>query len=322
MVVELRDIRVRYGDFEALRGITLSLPAGVTGLVGRNGTGKSTLLRLLLGLVSPTAGEGAVLGISLSEPGAVLRRAVGFMPENDTILPGMAGHDHVALAGELCGMSARQARRRAHEVLAYVDLGEARYRRAEQYSAGMKQRLKLAIALVADPALLLLDEPTVGLDPPGRKRMLDLIGELAHKHGKSILISTHLLADVETTCSRLAAIEAGKILAEGALATVLNRDVHGYRLEWSAPPDAAKLRDALSKLDAREIAHNRDLESNDPVGVRIELEMPGGTEPRRLFELARTLGVELLTFEPLREDLAALYARLMGKPREMDRACL
>src|SRR5207253_4729032 len=164
------------------------------GLLGPNGAGKSSLLKLVMGLIPPTAGGGTVLGYSLHPgDGTELRRRVGFMPEADALVPGLTGVEYVALAGELYGMPPRQAQRRAHEVLTYLELEDARYRKLEEYSTGMKQRLKLAQALIHDPPVLLLDEPTSGLDPAGRDAMLQLLLTLGKEHGKSFILSTHLL---------------------------------------------------------------------------------------------------------------------------------
>ena len=200
-LLHLESITRTFGAFTALHDVTLTLPPGRIGLLGPNGAGKSTLLKILMGLIPPSSGSGRVLDQELgghddSEGSWRLRRLIGFMPEADALVPGLTGIEYVGLAGELYGMPRREAQRRAHEVLSYLELEEARYRRVEEYSAGMKQRAKLAQALVHDPPVLLLDEPTSGLDPAGRDAMLRLSRNLGLEHGKSILLSTHLLADV------------------------------------------------------------------------------------------------------------------------------
>src|SRR5207253_4139025 len=183
--IDLQDVSRSYGSQQALRDVTLRLEPGRIGLLGPNGAGKSTLLKILLGLLPPSSGSGRVLGLDLAEGGPELRRAIGYMPEADALVPGLRGADYVALAGELYGMPRREASRRAHELLTSLGLEDARYRRLEEYSTGMKQRLKLAQAMVHDPPLLLLDEPTSGLDPAGRDAMLDLLRTVGTEHGKS-----------------------------------------------------------------------------------------------------------------------------------------
>src|SRR5437870_5326614 len=189
--IDLEKVNRWYGTHQALKDVSLHLEPGRIGLLGPNGAGKSTLLKILLGLLPPSSGGGWVLGHPLghvttdqnhfsvpkgaSNNGTDLRRAIGYMPEADALLPGLKGAEYVALAGELYGMPRRQAARRAHEVLTHLGLEDARYRRLEEYSTGMKQRLKLAQALVHDPPALLLDEPTSGMDPAGRDAMLRLL---------------------------------------------------------------------------------------------------------------------------------------------------
>lgn len=192
-LLDLRGITRSFGAFTALHEVTLALPPGRVGLLGPNGAGKSTLLKLLMGLIPPTAGTGRVLDQELGGDRDAagnwrLRRLIGFMPEAEALVPGLTGIEYVGLAGELYGMPRREALRRAHEVLSYLGLEEARYRRVEEYSLGMKQRVKLAQALVHDPPVLLLDEPTSGLDPAGRDAMLKLVRELGAEHGKSVIL--------------------------------------------------------------------------------------------------------------------------------------
>src|SRR5262245_58631166 len=188
MLIELQHLSRYFGTFPALRDVSLQLAEGRIGLLGPNGAGKSTLLKILMGLLPPTSGGGRVLDHDLSQSGAAVRRSIGYMPEADALIPGLRGAEYVALAGGLYGMPRREAQRRAHEVLTCLDLEDARYRRLEEYSTGMKQRLKLAQALVHDPPLLLLDEPTSGLDPAGREALLKLLLTLGKDHGKSLVL--------------------------------------------------------------------------------------------------------------------------------------
>lgn len=326
-VVELEDVAVDYGAFRALKGVSLRLPAGATGLVGRNGAGKSTLLRLLLGLLAPTAGRGQVLGVELRSAGATLRRQVGYMPENDALLPGFRGLEQVVLAGELCGLSSAEAVRRAHETLAYTGLGEARYRPVEQYSSGMKQRLKLAVALVHDPPLLLLDEPTVGLDPPGRRRMLDLIADLVATHRKSAIVCTHLLSDIERTCEYVVMLEAGAVLTAGTMDDLAGGLPDCYRLEWQTSGDNGKNDDgfgrALERLGGRWLdgppkAVERRWHQAPTFFLRIA--MPAKFDARRFFQTAHEHQVCLQLLEPETAPLAEEYYRLLGEQEAGDDA--
>ena len=175
------------------------------------------MIRTLLGLIPVDNGSGNVLGMDFRRRQLDIRRVVGFAPEDECLFPHVVGVEFVAYAGELVGMSAKDALQRAHEVLDYVGLGEARYRKVESYSTGMKQRLKLASAIVHDPKLLILDEPTNGMDPAGRLEILELARDLAHNKGMSLLFSSHLLPDVETVCDYVIVLGNGKLLAAGEI---------------------------------------------------------------------------------------------------------
>lgn len=312
-VIELAGIEVRYGEFVALREVSLRIPPGATGLVGRNGAGKSTLMKVLLGLLRPTTGSGRVLETDVLGPGETLRRAVGYMPENDAFVLGMRGLEQVALAGELCGLSPRDAIRRAHEVLMYVGLGEARYRTAEEYSTGMRQRLKLAVALVHDPRLLLLDEPTVGLDPPGRQRMLDLLDDLTHRHGKSLLISTHLLGDIEHACDTVVIIERGEVLASGTLGEILGGEGHHYYLRWTGEGD--RFIGALCREGGRILVD--EAAAGRPAGKKpygeSRMALPAHVDTTRIFLIAHECAVRLRTVERDHADLTQLYHRMINQ---------
>lgn len=216
-VVQLRNLTVRYGKFTALNNVSLDLEAGSTGLLGPNGAGKSTMLKTMLGFVKPDNGQGRVFDFDISAQGADLRRKVGYMPEQDCHIPGMTGIEFVSYCGEMSGLPQDEAIKRGHEVLEYCGLGEARYREVETYSTGMKQRVKLGQALVHGPELLLLDEPTNGLDPKGREEMLDLVGNLAKERGMSVLVSSHLLKDIERTCDGVIVLMGGELKAAGTI---------------------------------------------------------------------------------------------------------
>src|SRR5438105_12840155 len=217
MLFELDSVTKTYGAVTALNNLSISVPAGAVGLLGPNGSGKTTMIRTLLGLIPVDKGTGSILGLDFHTRQLDIRRMVGFAPEDECLFPQVAGVEFAAYAGELVGMRSKDAMQRAHEVLDYVGLGEARYRRVESYSTGMKQRLKLASAIVHDPKLLILDEPTNGMDPAGREEVLELAKDLAHNKGMSLVLSSHLLPDVEAVCDHVVVLGGGRLLAEGKI---------------------------------------------------------------------------------------------------------
>src|SRR5438094_5601438 len=219
-VVALDAVTVTYGRNQALRDVTASFGTGAVGLLGPNGAGKSTMIKTLLGFVVPDRGQMRVLGLAVASAPPDIRARVGYMPESDAHIPGMNAVSFVAYCGELAGLPRVDAMQRAHEVLFYVGLGEARYRNVETYSTGMKQRIKLAQALVHDPDLLFLDEPTNGMDPRGRDEMLALVRDLAHNKGVNLILSSHLLPDVEYTCDAVVVMDKGHIAAQGPIASL------------------------------------------------------------------------------------------------------
>jgi ABC-2 type transport system ATP-binding protein len=211
------------GGVTALDGLTLELQPGIIGLVGANGAGKSTFLRILLGLLAPTSGTATVLGHDAATHGTTLRREVGYMPESDCLPPDVTATDFVSQMGRLSGLPTAAARERAAEVLRHVGLYEERYRPIGGYSTGMKQRVKLAQALVHDPRLLLLDEPTNGLDPAGRDEMLALVRRTGTEFGIAVIVASHLLGEIERVCDFLVAIDAGKLVRAAPLGSFTER---------------------------------------------------------------------------------------------------
>jgi ABC-2 type transport system ATP-binding protein len=302
-LLDLVGISRWYGSFQALNGVTLRLEAGRIGLLGPNGAGKSTLLKILLGLLPPSSGTGRVLGHDLTKAGAALRQAIGYMPEADALVPGLRGAEYVALAGELYGMPRREAQRRAHEVLTYLELEDARYRRLEEYSTGMKQRLKLAQALVHDPMVLLLDEPTSGLDPAGREAMLSLLLTLGREHGKSFLLSTHLLGDVERVCDTVVILHQGCLLRQGSVAELCTQRQDRYRLQLQGATGA--FLDEL-RLEGVQIIH-------DNGRGELRVAVPAGWRTRAFFALADNHGVLLRGLQSDDEDLEELFYRVLAE---------
>jgi ABC-2 type transport system ATP-binding protein len=212
-VIETDTLTKRYThEVTALDGLTVAFAPGITGLVGANGAGKSTLIKILLGLLPPTSGRAVVLGHDVSASGERIRMLTGYMPEHDCLPPDVTGTEFVTHLGRMSGLPATAAKERAAESLRHVGMYEERYRQVGTYSTGMKQRVKLAQALVGDPRLLLLDEPTIGLDPAGRRSMLDLISRIGAEFGISIVVSSHLLGEIEQICDQLVVIDEGRLL--------------------------------------------------------------------------------------------------------------
>jgi ABC-2 type transport system ATP-binding protein len=212
-VINTTVLTKRYpGNVLALDGLTMSVPPGITGLVGANGAGKSTLIKILLGLLPQTKGRAQVLGLDSQRDGMRIRALVGYMPEHDCLPPDVTATEFVTHMGRMSGLPAVAAKERAAESLRHVGLHEERYRQIGTYSTGMKQRVKLAQALAGDPHLMLLDEPTNGLDPAGRGAMLELIARIGAEFGISVVVASHLLGEIERICDHLVAIDAGRLL--------------------------------------------------------------------------------------------------------------
>ena len=211
-LIEASGLTKHYGQVHALEKLDLSVEPGIIGLVGANGAGKSTLLKILLGIIEPTSGRASVLGLDTVRDTRAIRQLVGYMPEHDCLPPDVGATEFVTHMARISGLPKTAARERTAEVLRHVGLYEERYRQIGGYSTGMKQRVKLAQALVHDPKLLLLDEPTNGLDPAGRDEMLDLIKRTGNEFGIAVVVASHLLGEIEEVCNYLLAVDAGHLL--------------------------------------------------------------------------------------------------------------
>jgi ABC-2 type transport system ATP-binding protein len=297
MLFHLHDVTKTYGPIHALRRLSAAVPAGAVGLLGPNGAGKTTLIRTLLGLIAIDSGGGEVLGLDIRARRLDIRQAVGFVPEDECLFPGMPGVGFVSYAGELVGMSPKDAMQRAHEVLNYVGLGEARYRRVESYSTGMKQRLKLASAIVHDPKLLILDEPTNGMDPAGRQDILELTRDLAQNKGMSLLFSSHLLPDVEAVCDHVLVMGGGSLLAQGKIQEL--KQVHPRQFEVRLKADAERFARRLAEAGAE--AEPRD----DLLLVRL----PEGQTQELLWRLAAAAGLQIRHLRPQRSTLEEVFLK-------------
>ncbi len=284
--IEVADLTFAYSGEPALRDVSFTLAPGAVGLLGPNGSGKTTLLRALLGQIGIRPGEVTVGGVDMARQAPEGRRRLGWMPERGGIIPGHSGVGLVAYMGELSGMPRQDAMQRAHEVLHFVGLRDERYRACETYSQGMRQRLKLACALVHDPRWLLLDEPTSGLDPGGRTAILELVQDLAGHKGLGVILSTHLLADVEATCEELLVLKQGRLLERHAVAPhdVGGRqvfEISGFGGEEAFVAGLERLAEAVER-DGRNIAAVIDLDVlPDGEGA------PSARAVRAVLELAR-----------------------------------
>jgi len=299
-LVEFSDLEVSYGPLQALAGVTGAFAAGATGLLGPNGAGKTTFLKTLLGFLRPDRGRLAAFGLDPAREPLEVRRRIGYMPEVDCHMTGMTAAAFVAFAGELSGMPRSDAISRAHEVLYYVGLGEARYRALETYSTGMKQRVKLAQALVHDPDLLLLDEPTNGLDPAGRQDMLALIRDVSERRHMSLILSSHLLRDVEAVCRSVIVFNQGKVAAGGRIADLTGprRAVYEVRVKGDIAAFLTDLKD--QGCDWRE--------GEDSYRVFLA----AGAGPDLIFRIARECGAQVRHLRPGTESLEDVFLRALG----------
>ena len=299
-LVEFRDLAVSYGLVQALSGVSGVFRPGPTGLLGPNGAGKTTFLKTLLGFLRPDRGALSAFGLDPTKEPLEVRRRLGYMPEQDCHVGGMSAAAFVAFAGELSGLPRDEAISRAHEVLYYVGLGEARYRNVETYSTGMKQRAKLAQALVHDPDLLLLDEPTNGLDPQGREEMLALIHDIATRRGMSLILCSHLLRDVERVCENVIVFNQGQVAKAGGVRELTGARLHVFDVRFKG--DAAAVLTDLKDLGA-EWHEGED-------GVRLFL--PEGHGPETVFRLAKECGVQVRQIRPGAETLEDVFLRALG----------
>lgn len=295
MTVVLDNVTIRYGATVAVSDLSIEFPRGAVGLLGRNGAGKSSVLKALLGLVRPAAGRMRFVDLPADASPAAIRAHVGYMPEREAYLPQASAFDMVALLGMLSGMPSRDAWRRAHEVLYLVGLEEERYRPVASYSTGMRQKAKLAAALVHDPRVIFLDEPTNGLDPAGRRDMLQLVRQLSRDLDKSVVFSTHILADVEAVCDAAVVMEKGRVVAAGSLRTLTGGGERQHTLVVE-PPDAGI--------------------ANTLVGIgRVEKAGPGrwvvwlpeSIGPQQVFTAVEAAGATVRSFVPHRRSLEDVF---------------
>jgi ABC-2 type transport system ATP-binding protein len=300
--VVLDHVGVRYGSQWALSDVSASFPAGAVGLLGPNGAGKSTMLKAALGLLAPDTGSIRVLGLDVAGSALDIRARVGYMPETDAQIPGMSAVAFVAYCAELSGLPSADAMQRAHEVLYYVGLGEARYRNVETYSTGMKQRIKLAQALVHDPDLLLLDEPTNGMDPKGRDEMLALVRDIAQNKHINLILSSHVMPDVESVCDAVVVMNRGQVVMQGPIASLKKPAGRIFEVRVKGNRDAFVEHLRLHAFECRE---------GDADVLRVVI--PGDGSPEHLFAAAAGVGAQVRHLKASVPTLEDVFARAMGE---------
>ena len=291
-LLSFRDVGKRYDDRPVLSGLTFELPRSVIGLVGPNGAGKSTLMKIVLGFV-PFEGEARVLGIDPRTAPLALRARLGYVPERNGLPTGMNAVELCTFGAELSGLPPRSAIERAHASLGFVGLGDKRYQATDGYSTGMKQRVRLAMALVHGPELLLLDEPTNGLDPAGREKMLALIGEIPRRAGCSVILSSHLLPDIESVCDQSLVLDQGRLVFAGSIAKLKGHDHGPKRYELRLRNDSPLFVQAL---------RDKGWQVAGAAGM-LHLVAPDGQSTRSIFETAIALGLQVRHLAPSRRGL-------------------
>jgi ABC-2 type transport system ATP-binding protein len=299
-ILEIKQVDFSYGNVKALDDVSLSMGEGIFGLLGPNGAGKTTLMKVLLGFLVPHKGFGEVMGYDIRNQSMEMKRKIGYMPESDCLIPGMDAVLLTSYLGQLSGMPRQEAMKRAHEVLYYVGLEESRYRMVDTYSSGMKQRLKLAAAIVHDPDILFLDEPTSGMDPQARKEMLDLIGDISAKGSMNMIISSHILSDIESTCSRVVIMDQGKIVAEQEVAGIKQNRFNIFDL---------KLKGDIQSFQKK--FPNFKIETLDRGGYRLHT--PTDFSREALFKAAWESGIQIRHFKQSRATLEEVFLTAIGE---------
>lgn len=302
MLLEVRDVSVIFGSNHALNELSIDLDGGAIGLLGPNGAGKSTLLKMLLGFVTPSQGDAKLFGLDVKSEQEEIREKVGYMPEDECLIPQMNAVQLVSYAGEICGMPTKDAMQRAHEVLFYVGIDEERYRPISGYSTGMRQRVKLAQALIHDPKLLLLDEPTNGMDTAGREEMLLLIKDIAEDKGINVILSSHLLPDVESVCQEIFALSNGNLVVKG--------NIEELRTDQSQAFDLKIVGDRETFIDTL-TEHSFSTEVKTDGRLRVTSTREERTVGTVFFKIAHETGVQLRQLKEVEHTLEDVFAEVM-----------
>ena len=300
-IITAKGLRKMYGPHLALDDINLEIPRGAVGILGPNGAGKSTLFKCLLGLITTTSGEGSVLGLDIRTQGEQIRSKIGYMPEYNALDPNLFAVDQVRYAGELLGMNSKNATQRSHEVLEYVGLKDQRYRKIETFSTGMLQATKLACALVHDPEILICDEPTNGLDQRAREFMLQTLNRTVNEGNRSVLMSSHVMDDVQDLCDSIVMIHKGRIVVQSSIDDLVEQvDKEVEMVIWGG---ASKMEEALSSkgLETRRLGRV----------IRIKVESDSTVE--KALEAAVSAGVQVRQMKEYEPDLEDVFLLVMDK---------
>ncbi len=306
-IIELDNLVKQYGPVRALDGVTCQIGGGITGLLGPNGAGKTTLIKVLLGLVRFSSGTGRVLGYDLLRQGREIRSRVGFMPEDDCYVSGLSGIEMVQFTARLSGLPALEGLRRAHEILDFCGIDQERYREVDTYSTGMRQKLKFAQAIVHDPPLLILDEPTSGLDPEQRMAMLHRIHLLAHDAGKAVLLSTHILPDVQTICDNVVIMARGRIRVTDRLETLSRPTAPAVQVQVVGDPAALV---ACVRQDGGHVELQAD--------GNLLISAGSGPVEARVWQWAQQSGACIRQLVPSRNSLEQIFLQAVGEDTNAD----
>lgn len=303
--ISLSGIVKNYRQLQALRGVDLEVSGGITGLLGPNGAGKSTLIKVILGLVKVTSGSGSVLGYQLGRDGRAIRSRIGYMPEDDCYIPGLTGIEVVQLAAALSGLPVTEGLRRSHEILDFCGMKQERYREIEKFSTGMRQKIKFAAAIVHDPELLIFDEPTAGLDPEERENLLNRIRILADDAGKSVLISTHILPDVQHICDHAIILAQGQIVLSETLETLNRTNEPTVFVRVSG-----NVADFTSQLTNAGLSVSTNIDGT--------LQISGNFDglPARIWDAALAAEATVMSIEPAKNDLEAIFIQAVQESQD------
>jgi len=305
-VIQTQSLTKQYGQQLALSDVSVSVPPGAVGLLGPNGAGKTTFIKCLLQLVPHTRGSAQLLGRDVTQEGRETRKRVGYAPEQDCHIPGMVGCEYVTYCAQLSGLSFQAARQRAHEMLDFVGMGQERYRAVDTYSTGMKQRVKLAQAIVHDPEVVFLDEPTNGLDPAGREQILGLVQNLWREHGITVVLSSHLLHDVDRICDQIIIIARGRMLVHDTL----------KNLKQSST-GVAEVVLAAGQSELQGILSSEGMPAEVLSNGHVRVELPG-EDIAPVLRLMRAHGIRPMEIIPSPNTLEEIFVKALAASHDSD----